>query len=147
MQALGSSPVSRLFLLGAVVVLGSATSASAQTYTCLTDTAFEATHLRDYIASIVTATDSATVDKQNLYQLPATRASKITIETSSTTCTKAGAAYNVVQNANPAVSRTLAVIKVGSTRFVVLDPNQMAGEFQVYVIFDFKWSYLAGFIG
>jgi len=41
----------------------------------------------------------------------------------------------------------LVVIKIGSTRFVVLDPNQMAGEFQVHKMFDLKWRYVVQFIG
>jgi hypothetical protein len=135
------------FLLAAVVVGGSATIASGQKYTCLTGSDFYATHTRDYIVSIVTSTDTAMANTRNLYQLPAAAASKVTIVSNSTTCHKAGAAYNAAENATPPISRTLAVIRIGSTRFVVLDPNQMAGEFQVTVIFDSKWNYLASFIG
>jgi hypothetical protein len=138
----------RSFVLGAVLLWGSATSASGQTYTCLTASDSGAISLRDYIVSLVTATtDTAVTSTRDLYQLPATTASNVTIQSGAATCNKAGAAYNAAQNANPAISRTLVVIKIGSTRFVVLDPNQRAGEFQVHTIFDSKWSYLAQFIG
>jgi len=45
------------------------------------------------------------------------------------------------------VSRTLVVIKVGTTRYVVLDPNQLNGEFRSNIVFDSKWKVLIGFTG
>jgi hypothetical protein len=39
------------------------------------------------------------------------------------------------------------VIKVGTSRYVVRDPNHRVGEFQDTKIFDAKWELLTGFIG
>jgi len=38
------------------------------------------------------------------------------------------------------------VVKVGTTRYVVVDPNQRAGEFDMNEVFDSKWKRLAGWV-
>src|SRR5438876_117556 len=93
----------------------------AQTYTCLQDTAEQAVLAHDFVVSVVTGSDSAT---RNAYKLPSVAASQVSVVTTSSTCNKAGAAYNgVVAYGRTPTSRTLVVIKVGSTRYVVLDPS------------------------
>jgi len=137
----------RIALLVSVVTSCALARGAAQTYTCLAGTQWAASSLRDYVVRLVTGTDSESVATRNRYQLPATIASKVTVETSSTLCNKAGAAYHTAVTApgTPPVSRTLALVKVGSTRYVVLDPNQRAGEFEVNIVFDSKWIRLVGF--
>lgn len=124
-----------------------AASAQAQTYTCLPDTAEQSEVLRNYIVSLVTGTDSGTVALRGRYNLPAVSASKVTVVTTGSVCTQAGGAYHaaVTQPGTPPSSRTLVVVKVSTTRFVVLDPNEHAGEFALHVVFDKNWNDLAGF--
>jgi hypothetical protein len=99
------------------------------------------------VVRLVTGTDSASVTTRTRYQLPATTASKVTVVTSSTVCNKAGAAYHAaeVPAGTPAISRTLAVVKVGTTRYVVIDPNERVGEYEVNIVFDSKWVMLVRF--
>jgi len=121
----------------------------AQTYTCLPDTAERVVVLRDYVVRLVTEADTALVATRIRYQLPKVAASKVTVVTSASICANAGNAYHaaVTSPGTAAISRTLVVLKVGSTRYVVTDPSQTAGEFQMYAVFDSKWKWLAGFAG
>jgi len=131
-------------MINTALALGVLPPGSAQTYTCLGDT----THtLYYYVVRLVTGTDSATVATRNAYHLPATAASKVTVVTAASACKQAGDAYHaaVTPPGTPPVSRTLLVIKVGTTRYVVVDPNELRGEFEVNVIFDSKWRFLFGF--
>ena len=133
-----------LWLSSAALAFGVWLPGSAQTYTCLPDT----THvLYYYIRRLVTGTDSASVATRNVYQLPAVSASKVTVVTTASACQQAGDAYHaaVTPPGTPAVSRTLVVIKVGTTRYVVADPNEIRGEFEVNIVFDAKWKYVFGF--
>lgn len=120
---------------------------TAQTYTCLSDAAGPAQTLHDYIVRLVTGTDSATVATRNHYQLPSTTASKVSIVTTASTCRSAGSAYHtyVASPGAAEVSRTLVVVKVATSRYVVLDPNQKGGEFELQVVFDSHWNALIGF--
>jgi hypothetical protein len=43
------------------------------------------------------------------------------------------------------VSRSVAVIRVGATRYLVLDPAEREGEFEVAVIFDSDFTSLLAF--
>ena len=133
--------------IGFVALALVAVNAQAQTYTCLPDTAEQAEVLRNYIVSLVTGTDSVTVAFRTRYNLPAVTASKVTVVTTGSVCTQAGGAYHaaVTQPGTPPSSRTLVVIKVSTTRYVVLDPNEHAGEFALHVVFDKNWNDLAGF--
>lgn len=140
-------PLPRSWQLVLATLAVCAPAASGQTYTCLRDTAEHTEVLRDYVVSLVTATDSATIAIRNRYNLPAVAASKVTVVTSGSVCNQAGAAYHaaVTNPGTPAISRTLVVLKVSTTRYVVLDPNQHAGEFALHVVFDKNWNDLAGF--
>jgi len=135
------------FVFGAVAFL--APGAKAQTYKCLPDTAEQSEVLRDYVVDLVTGTDSGIVTNRRLYHLPAVAKSKVTVVTTSSVCSQAGAAYHraVTAPGTPPVSRTLVVIKVGTTRYVVLDPNHRNGEFESNLVFDTHWTLLIGFTG
>ena len=112
--------------------------ARAQSYTCLPDTAERAVIEHDFVVDLVTGTDTAT---RNAYKLPSVSASKVSVVTTASVCRQAGAAYNAtVANGRPPVSRTLVVIKVGTTRYVVFDPSEHAGEYHMQVVFDSHWS-------
>jgi hypothetical protein len=138
-----------LVMFLAMVAWGPFAAAQGQTYTCLPASAWAAYSLRDYMIRLVTATDTELVATRILYQLPVVAATEVIVDSSSAICNRAGAAYHsaVAVEGTPPTSRTLAVVRVGKTRFVVLDPKQMAGEFEIHVIFDSKWNRLAAFIG
>jgi len=115
-----------------------------QTYTCLPDAPHE---LYSYVVRLVTATDSATVATRNTYHLPAVSASKVTGVPTGSVCTQAGGAYHAAVSApgTPPISRTLLVIRVGNTRYVVVDPNETKGEYGINVVFDSQWQVLFTF--
>lgn len=124
----------------------SVTTGYGQTYTCLPSSDSLAINLRAYVVELVTATDSATVADRVLFNLPATTANKVSIETGSSTCSTAAAKFHAAVRppGTPAVSRTLIVIKVSTTRYVVRDMNETFGEFSPTMIFDKNWVKLAG---
>ena|SRR5689334_14088779 len=132
------------WLISFTLLTFSPATGSGQTYTCLSDTAHELYH---YVVRLVTATDSATVATRNVYHLPAVTPSKVTVVSTTSVCTQAGAAYHAAAAppGTPPLSRTLLVIKVGNTRYVVVDPNEKTGEFDVNVIFDSQWQFLFSF--
>src|SRR6266480_1150348 len=139
----------RYALVTGLIAAGASSAAQAQTYTCLPDTAEDTQVLYSAVLSIVTGTDSQAVLTRTAYQLPAVVASKVSVVTGATVCKQAGNAYHaaVTPPGTPPVSRTLVVIKVGTTRYVVLDPNQLNGEFRSNIVFDSKWKVLIGFTG
>src|SRR5574338_602088 len=126
----------RSAVLSSMLMCGVNTTASPQSYTCLPDTATTVIALKNYVTRLVTASDSTLVATRDRYKLPAADASKVTVVTSTNVCASAGAAYHAstTPNGTPPISRALAVIKVGSTRYIVLDPNQLAGEFELQAV-------------
>ncbi|HEY6220512.1 MAG TPA: hypothetical protein VIV65_10675 [Gemmatimonadaceae bacterium] len=112
-----------------------------QTYTCLPASDSLTINLLGYVVGLVTSTDSTSVAHRVRYGLPTTTASKVTVVTAAKTCTTAAAKYHsaVRPAGTPAISRTLIVIKIGSTNYVVQDINEAAGEFGRTVIFDKNW--------
>jgi hypothetical protein len=141
--------VPRCLLVVSLVIAGLSSAARAQSYACLSNTAMDTQSLYDAVVRIVTGTDSEAALDRNALQLPAVAASKVSVVTTASVCNKAGAAYHtaVTSPGTPAVSRTLVVIKVSSSRYVVKDPNQRVGEFRSKIVFDSKWKFLAGFVG
>ena len=120
-------------------LLASGTSLSAQTYTCASATSDDAVSIRDYMVRLVTATtDTSLVTTRTTYHLPALDSSKVSIVTNAKTCGSAAIAYNkAIHGANaPAVSRNIVVVKIGTTRYVLIDPLERYGEYEINVITD-----------
>ncbi len=141
--------VSRYFFSLNLLMAAVSSPAWAQTYTCVPSTDENAQVLYNAVVSIVTGTDSQAVLTRSAYQLPAVAASKVSVVTTASVCKNAGDAYHaaVTPPGTPPISRTLVVIKVGTTRFVVLDPNERTGEFRNNIVFDSRWTFLIGFTG
>ena len=139
---------SKALLFCVVSICVAPTPALGQTYTCLPDTAESASLLRDYVVLLVTGSDTGSVATRDRYQLPATQASKVTVETSTNVCNNAGAAYHAAEDTagTPPISRTLVVVKVASSRYVVLNPGHLAGEYEVQIVFDSRWNVLCRFL-
>lgn len=135
-----------LFVAGSALTL--ALRVSGQTYQCLPDTATDAQVLFDAVVSIVTGTTAQADSTRAAYNLPAVTASKVSIVTTSSLCAAAGAAYHtaVAAPGTPPVSRTLVVIKIGTTRYVVSDPTETGGSgYNLHAVFDKTWHFLVGF--
>jgi hypothetical protein len=134
----------RVFWVSALMMFGS--RASAQTYTCRTATDSALIVVRDYVVNLVTATDTGTVADRVFYDLPSTTANKVTVVGTGSVCSQAGAAYHqaVRPAGTPAISRTLIVLKIGATRYVVCDTDEVRGEFTPTVVFDKNWVQIKG---
>jgi len=135
---------SSLLLVSACSV--AAQAAAAQTYACAASNAPESLALKDYVVRL-TGGDATLAKKRQGYLLPATVASQVQIAKTKSVCQQAAQAYNkaVRGPTAPPISRTVVVIKVGTTRYVVRDPAELQGEFQVTVIFDAAFAPLRSF--
>jgi hypothetical protein len=130
-------------LLGLALPIAAA-AAQGQTYTCLAASDSTTIVDRDWIVALVTGSDQATVTTRTAYNLPSTTANKVTVVGSGSTCNSAGAAFHAaVAPGTPAVSRTLTVIKVGTTRYVVQDTSYDEEGHSVIVVFDKNWVKLS----
>lgn len=127
----------------AVLATVHASKAAAQTYSRQPATANETVLLRDYVARLTS--DPALGAKRVQYQLPTNSTVQVVMQ--SKTCKDAAQAYHVaVRGASaPPISRQVVVIKVGSTRYVVLDPREQEGEYEITVIFNSSFQPLASF--
>ena len=140
----------RILVLLMLSLLASGTSLSAQTYTCAPATSDDAVNVRDYMIRLVTATtDTSLVETRTAYRLPALDSSKVSIVTNAKTCGSAAVAYNkAIHGANaPAVSRNIVVVKIGTTRYVLIDPLERYGEYGINVITNSSFVVLSTFGG
>jgi hypothetical protein len=119
---------------------------NAPTYACVAPTDENAIALQDYAVRL-TGGDPALAAKRQAYQLPAATPSQIQVVKTKSVCQRAAQAYNkAVRGASaPQVSRGVVVLTIGTTRYMVLDPAERQGEFEVTVIFDSAFTPLAAF--
>jgi len=136
-----------------LVLMGCAQSVSAHstpapaTFKCLA--ANQSVGIKNYLIRLVTASANTALDTNRvLYQLPTGSASIVVNQTNKSLCTQAAQAYhNAIAPGTPQVSRTVAVYKVGTNRYVVLDPAEPYGEFKYYIVFDLGFTKLHAFAG
>ena len=140
----GLKSIALLMLLSACSV--GVHAVQAQTYSCAAANSSAALALQDYAVRL-TGGDPALARKRQSYQLPSVPASQIQIVNTKSVCQQAAQAYNkaVRGNSAPQVSRSVAVIKIGTTRYLVTDPAEREGEFGVTVIFDAAFAPLLAF--
>jgi hypothetical protein len=121
-------------------------TAEGQAYTCAASTSSAVAALHDY-ALRLTGGDPSLDRKRQSYRLPKVPASQVQIVKTKSVCQQAAQAYNkaVRGNAAPRVSRSVAVIKIGTSRYLVTDPAELEGEFGVTVIFDASFASLLAF--
>jgi hypothetical protein len=133
--------------LVALVATLAARPAIGQTYSCLPDTSITTINLKDYMLRLTSGADTSYEATRQQYQLPLAPATQVQVVTRTKTCKAAAQAYHraVRGAAAPPISRSVAVIKVGSSRYVVLDPTEHEGEYQVTVIFNGSFQSLAAF--
>lgn len=120
-------------------------TSAAQTYAC-DATSKDAGALKSYVTRL-TSGDLAQDSTRITYKLPQTTAKQVTLVTTKSVCQQAAQAYHraVRGPTPPQISRTVVVVKVGTTRYVVLDPVEREGEYEVTVIFDATFVPLAAF--
>ena len=123
----------------------------AQTFSCRSAREHAVVLLKDHIIRLVSApaSDTLLANTRDRYSLPAIAASSVAVETKKQRCQAAAQAYHEALHPGvPQVSRKVVVIKVGISRYVVLDPaDTIAGEYQSHVVFDAQWAVLAVFDG
>ena len=120
--------------------------AIAQTYTCQPTNSPSSVALKDYAVRL-TGGDPSLAETRQVYQLPTANASQVTIVKTTRTCQQAALAYNKALRgpSAPQISRSVSVIKIGSTRYLVLDPAEREGEYEVTVVFDAAFVPLSSF--
>jgi hypothetical protein len=130
-----------------VLILAAFTSpVVGQTYSCAADTATATVNLRDYVLRL-TGSDPSLDSTRMAYHLPLASANQVRVATQANTCKSAAQAYHaaVRGRSEPQISRSVVVIKVGVGRYVVVDPAERAGEFEVTVILNGDFQPLASF--
>jgi hypothetical protein len=132
-------------LVLAALTAAAVQSMVGQTYSCRPATANATTVLRDYVIRLTG--DPTLAQQRALCQLPVASSSNVQVVTQTKTCKDAAQAYHTaVRGASaPPISRQVVVIKVGSTRYVVFDPQEKEGEYETTVIFDTSFQQLASF--
>jgi hypothetical protein len=109
------------------------------------------TRMVAWLTSVVTGTDSASIQQRTHMKLPQVAANQITYVTDKNICSKAVSLYNanstITRNGVPvAPSGKLYVVKVG-TVYVARDPAKTMGEFVLNVTLDSKFKVLASGLG
>jgi len=101
----------------------------------------------DYMTRLVTAVDSIHNATRVAYQLPLLSPSEVSLVTDEAICTQAANAY--AQNAldTPITPVAVYVIRVGSTRYLVWNPDVKGGHYVAMVIFSDTFSVVAAFTG
>lgn len=90
--------------------------------------------------------DTTDLSEISLISVPDTA---VVLVTNDSTCTVALGAYNSVRKstwgtANP---QSIYVVRVGSTRYVMIDPLSNNGHFVISAVFDNNWQYLNAYGG
>ena len=139
----------RIFIALVFVTAGSP-ALHAQSFSCDSSTNVAA-GLKKYIVLLVTAQpgDSLLNVNRVSHHLPWGSADIVQFESDPAIGTAAGMAfYAVLSPGNPPAQRDhLVVIRVGTDRLIVYDPDQELpeSEFELHVIFDSEWNVLASF--
>ena len=127
-------------IIAPILLLASTNIAAGQTSPCLPNDS-GATTLVQYVTRLITSPDSAVVALRGSLGLNNVNVSQVSVITTGTTCTQARRAIDSVAN-TPNSSRRLYVVKAGSKRFFVRDPNATAGEWTPAFVFDNKWLFI-----
>jgi hypothetical protein len=126
-------------------LLVSTKAAAGQTSPCLPNDS-GATTLVQYVNRLITSTDSAVVALRGTLGLNNLNVSQVSVITSGTSCSQARQAVDNLAN-TPNSSRRMYVVKAGSKRFFVRDPNATAGEWTPALVFDNKWLFIKSLLG
>ena len=96
-----------------------------------------------WVKKLVTATDAESMTKRATYQLPAVAEKEVALVSDGATCEKATAAFNKIPGGDPAGSpQPLWVIKVGPTRYMVVQKASQEGAQPKRAVFNENFEYL-----
>jgi hypothetical protein len=133
-------------LLFAPVLLAlSVRSAVGQTSPCLPSDS-GATQLVHYVTYLITSNDPDVVTLRGSLGLNNVSVNQVSVVTTGPDCTKARQAVDSLAS-TPNSTRRMYVVKVGSKRFFVRDPNATAGEYTPAIVFDNKWAFIKSLLG
>ena len=133
----------------ALASLATASAGQAASYTCAGEGAEQTTILKTMVVGIVAGADTKSAEKRTNYDLPQTTPDKVVVITGEPFCSRAGAAYHAATRppGNLPNSRTLVVLLVNGTRYVVRDPADGGDGFEATVVFDKNWAKIVGVDG
>lgn len=132
-------------MIAPLLLLAYTKVAAGQTSPCLPSDS-GATTLVQYVTYLITSTDTAVVALRGSLGLNNVSVSQVSVITSGTTCTQARQAIDSLAN-TPNSSRRMYVVKAGSNRFFVRDPNATAGEWTPALVFDNTWVFIKALLG
>ena len=151
------------FLFAGSLAVGSPQGGHAQTYTCTTDTTVQNPDLflnwRSVFHLATDPGDRAIQDRVTFLQLnsPAD-ARNVNLVATKRTCNAAGAAVQAWLDGGPVAAparvglqavtppdRTMWVIRINRSRYVVRDMSLQQGEFDQLLVFDADWNFLKAF--
>jgi hypothetical protein len=109
----------------------------AQTYTCLPASGEDARSLLEFAVRLTGADPSLDAARRQ-FSLPITAASKVTIVTKQSLCAEAAKAFHrhIRGGSVPPTSRSVVVVKVGATRYLVSDPAESPDVAEFVVVTD-----------
>lgn len=108
-----------------------------------------ASHLQSELISMATAA-RADSSVRAAFHLPLVTASDVQIVSDSATCASAAAAYDreMVRLFNETSrSRTVHVVRVGTSGYAIMDPSEQAGEWIPVVFVDTSFAYVSNWGG
>lgn len=115
----------------------------AQTYTCYSPTSDHTVGLHAEVVSLVTGSDALVIAKRDTLRLLPASASQVSIVTQTNKCKSAAQAYHAaVRPGTPAISRSMIVIKVANSRYVLADPTERQGEYGTIMSTDASFNRL-----
>jgi hypothetical protein len=126
-------------MIAVVALLGCAGNpqlGAAQALPPCTDDSGHRLAMSNYLKTLVVATDSASVAMRTKLGIPAVAANKVTIITTNSICSSAGQAVSREMSVTPPNGRSVSVVKVGNSTYVVRDPTVKDGEWTVQFVFN-----------
>ena len=135
-------PLGLMFMLiGALIAAPSTTRAQSS---CLAPDSVAIPYFQSQLVTMVTASDTATVNYRNSINLPSTNASSVTLVSDAATCRKAANALAAITPGGDP-SPAAYVFEIGATRFVAINGRQKVHGSQYAYVFDKNFVRLASF--
>lgn len=107
--------------------------------------------LVEWVQMLVTDMTEEGIEDRERYRIPAVDASSVSYVTDETICRRAAIKYQHELDERGRPSRQVYVVQVATERkelrYIVIDPTYRAGEFQLWMVFDWRFKRLAAFAG
>ena len=144
--------IGRLLLLGvSLAPLSLASDAFAQQSPGCLGGGPEADALVSYVQRLVTEDSEAIRTTRARYHLVLGSAEQVTLVTDDQLCRRAARTYSHRLDDRGRLDRAVWVVYIDGERddqrYVVLDPSELVGEFQLHMVFDRTFKLLAQFAG